>query len=1105
MHTKTVATRLPTVMAATLLFALTGAMNVAFGQATDGNIVGTVTDQSGAAVPNATVEITSVGTNVKTTTTSDEAGEYRFNNLLAGNYDLKITRTGFTTSTLRNIGVALNKTLTANISLQVGDVATTVEVTDTAVLIDTTTAQIQSTFQAREAIDTPASSLALGVYNLALLGAGVANAGGLGLGEGPSVGGQRPRSNSFNIEGVDNNRSDQLGRTSSVPNEAVAEFTMLQNQYSAEFGNGNGGQFNIVVRGGTNQIHGAVYEYLQNRTLNAMDEADKRNGLTTNPRYDQNTFGGAIGGPIVKDKLFYYGLYQYNPFGSASTPSSSIKAPTAAGYAQIAGIPGLSQTNLNILKQYLPAAGTASGDTTTVNGLVIPLGILPVTQPRYTNSTTYLISIDYNVSDKDRLRGRFQNELHRGFDSAALPALPAFFLGRPVTSKFLSLSEFHTFSPTLLNEFRFGYQRYNDSASAGNFAFPGLDVFPNITIEDDLNLQLGPWDNAPQATILNTYQLVENVSWTKGRHTMKFGGEGRKYINLTNLIQRQRGDYNYKTLGRYLEDLNPDIQAERNVGGVPYSGNRTALAFFGNDSFRMKSNFTITAGLRWEWQDIPRDDALQALNSLSSVPGLIDFRKPTSQKTAFAPRIGIAYSPGSSGKTSIRAGFGMAYDKYFDNLSTLSKPPQVESTVNIKATPTIANFLANGGIRPTAQGQPVCVTVQECRNATSTYIYDQNLPYSIQWNLGVQHVFNNDYTVEVRYLGTRGVHLFTQNRLNIGSVVQPNRFLPTFTSAPSAAALSVLSLTLADLYAISPVLPEWAPYFPSNVVGFTNRGNSTYHGLATEVTRRFSRGLLFKGAYTWSHNIDDSTADLFSTLLSPRRPEDFQNMRAERSNSFLDRRHRFTYNWVYDLPWFRRSSNAFVRHTLGGYVFSGTYTYESPQFATVQSGLDSNLNGDVAGDRAIVNLNGAPNTGTAVYAIDRTGAIVGSGLDGTLGDSTTVAYVAINPNAQYIQAGYGARTNSGRQTLATRPINNWDLQFKKEFIFTERYKFQLGVQMINAFNHPQYVPGYINIVKLHESRDTNNNLIPGNSLFNQPDMVYRSNARLLQLTARFQF
>jgi hypothetical protein len=1113
-------------LAAMIAWILTGVERIN-AQATDTNLVGTVTDQTGAAVPNATVEITNTATNVKTTTMTNMEGLYRFNNLPAGTYDLRVTRMGFSAATLRNVILNLNQTATQNVTLQVGDVATTIEVTETPALIDTTTAQVQSTFQTREAIDTPASSLPMGVLNLSLLSAGVANPGGIGLGDGPSVGGQRPRNNSFNVEGVDNNRRDVTGHNVNVPNEAVAEFSMLQNQFSAEFGNATGGQFNTVIKSGGNQIHGSLFEYFQNRNLNAMDNLNVIGGLTYQPRYDQNTFGGSIGGPIIKNKLFYYGLYQYNPTGQAPGSSQgAIYAPTAAGYATLASIPGVSQTNLNVLKQYLPAAATASSSTpvcpglagtdcksTTAGAFNIPIGVVPVVAPSYLNITTYLASIDYNASERDQLRGRFINEIHTGLDPSTLPELPAFFQNRDTTSKLLSFSEFHNFSPSLLNEFRFGYQRYNDNIPAGNFSFPGLDVFPNISINNDLNVQLGPYMDAPQSTVLNTIELLDNVSLTKGKHTWKFGWDGRKYNTSTLFIQRQRGDYEYNTLSQYILDYNPDFIAERNLGAAVYNGNSINNSLFFNDSYRMRQNLTVNVGLRWDYQGIPYTDGQQALNAISSVPGLIEFRKPSPQLTAFAPRFGIAYSPGSSGKTSIRAGFGIFYDKIFENLSTNSRAPQISNTVDSPLGGNTPGYLANGGIKPTASGGPACTDAASCRSITSSYIYDQQLPYAISYNLGVQHVFANDYTLEVRYLGTKGVHLFTQSRINAMAPVNSSRYLPTYLSNPGAAVLSALPLSLGALSAIDPILPVWAQagFDNSFITAFPNRGNSRYNGLAVDLKRRFARNLLFDLAYTWSHNIDDSTADLFSTLLSPRRPQDFQNMTAEKSDSFLDRRHRFTFNWVYDAPWFKSSNNKFARYALGGYIFSGTYTYESPQFATVQSGVDSNMNFDSAPDRAIINPNGQPNVGSDVTGVGPNGAPVSKSTTCTVGglpytgSNCIVAYVAKNPNAQYIVAGKGALATGGRQTMALRPINNWDIQVKKAFIFTERTRFELAAQAFNLFNHPQYVSGYINIVQFHNSNTTRINLIPSNAVFGQPDQVYSSNPRIMQLTARIQF
>jgi hypothetical protein len=1077
-------------IAAVLLSALLVIPDKAQAQATDGNIVGTVVDATGATVPNARLELENTATGIKYSAETDANGLYRFNNIPVGTYRLTTNATGFSTSRLERIAVELNKTTTANFTVQVGGVTEAITVTEAVAAIDTTTAQLQSSYTSRQIVDLPMTSLAQGVNNLSLLSAGVASSGGYGLGEGPSVGGQRPRNNSFNIEGVDNNRKDVTGSNVSVPNEGVAEFTLLQNQFSAEFGHSGGGIFNTVVRRGENDIHGVIYNYLQNRKLNALDESEKRQGILERQRFDDNRLGAAIGGPIIRNKLFYYGLFEYNPAGFASSPAAPTLAPTAEAYQTLASLPGISRTNLDVLQQYLPASGSAS-DTTTVAGREIPIGILPISFPSYQNTYNWLVSIDYTISDRDFLRGRYIDNKKSGIDPGTVPNLPSFLQQRNNTAKMFMLTENHVFSPTLTNELRLGYNRYNDVIPAGDYSFPGLDMFPNIEIQQDLNLQLGPFTDAPQTTVINTYQIADNVSWNAGKHSFKFGVDGRKYISPGIFIQRVRGDYAYNTLDRYLRDLSPDVLIERNLGGAPYAGNSINLYTFVNDQWRITRNLTLNLGLRYEYKGIPRDDKLQVLNSGSSVPGVLEFREPRVEKRNFAPRAGIAWSPGSSGLTSIRAGFGVTYDNYFDNLGTLSKPPQLEQTVKDDPTEDVPNFLAGGGINPSRR--PASLTPEEAKAATSTYIPDQNLPYAIQWTLGIQRVFKQDYTLEVRYLGTRGVNLYTQHWLNIISPVQPNRSLPTFLQRPSQGELDGLALTLADLQAESIFDPKFAAAgFDQNIITiFDNRGNSIYHGLATELTRRFSRGLLFKGAYTWSKLIDDSTADLNSTSLSPRRAQDFYNMQNERARSFLDRTHRFTMSWVWEMP-FLRGRNWVLSNVVGNWLIGGMYTYESPQYATVQSSLDSNLNIDTAGDRAVVNPAGREGVGSGVTAL-------------TNSAGQTVGYLANNPDARYIRAGLGVFPNAGRNTLPMAPINNWDLNLTKRFAIGETKAFEIRGYFFNVLNHAQYTPGYVNKVLFKSSNATRNHLVPGHEWFNDPSRVFDSNSRAVQLVARFTF
>jgi len=1081
-------------IAALLLLSLVLFQPAVYSQAADGNVVGTITDASGAAVVGASIEAVNVATGVKYSAKTGADGSYRLNNLPAGKYDITANFSGFSQSTLKSFTVELNRTITASLSLKPASQSATVEVVEAASSIDTTTSNVSATYEARQSTDLSLGASAgtgYGALNLSLLSAGVASSGGVGYGAGPSVGGQRPTNNNFVIEGIDNNRRDVTGPITYISNEATAEFTVMQNMMSPEFGHSSGGTFNTIIKSGTNTLHGSMYEYMQNRNLNALDASVKRQGISERQRYDSNRLGGTIGGPIIKNKLFYFGNFEYQPLGMAGSPASGVFAPTAAGYTALGNIASVSKTNLGILSQYAPPAPSAS-DTTVVAGVKIPIGILPIVSPSFSNTYSYIGGLDYDVSPQDRLRFRFIANNTRAIDTT--PTLAAFYSNEPTNAYNVSMRYFRNFSPGLTNEASFGYTRFFQSVPTGSFNFPGLNMFPNITIDNDLNLQLGPDPNGPQFTIINTYTLSDNLTWIKGKHTVKAGYDGRRVVAPQSFVQRVRGDYEYSTLERYLLDKTPDDLAERSFGVSDFWGNLWSHYMFINDDFKLRPNLTINLGLRWEYVGIPASNATQALNSKSSVSGLIDFHTPTTQKNNFAPRIGLAYSPGKNGTLSVRAGFGLMYDQVYQNLGILSLPPQATTTVDseVDFTKDPSGYLAKGGIlNPAGAG---ALSVADARSLTASYVPDQVRPYSLNWTLGVQKVFASNYTLEVRYVGTKGVHLPMQIRLNRGTVVTPSNSLPTYMAKPTQAQLDALTLNLTALQAQKD--PTFAKYsaagFDSNIVGFMPVGNSIYHGLATELNRRMSRNLQFKTAYTWSHAIDDGTAAVFSTVIAPRRVQDFTNLSAERSSSALDRRHRLSVSWIYDTPWYKSSTNWMAKNLLGNWTYTGTYIFESPQYAVVQSGVDSNLNGDTAGDRAIVNTSGDMNVGSGVTALKNT-------------KGATVGYLANNPNAGYIVAGAGAYANGGRMTLPLRGIRNFDMTFAKNFNVSEHRRIQFRADFYNAFNHSQYTPGYINTVAPLSQTATRNYLIPSTSTFNNPESAFSNNARVIQLALKYIF
>ncbi len=702
-------------------------------QLISGNIVGTILDKTGAVVPHVKVEAVNTETGARYPTESNDTGDYRLNNLPVGIYNVSASSDQFATTTVNGFKIELNKTITLPITLEVKGAVTSIEVSGTAETLDTTTATLSNTYEQKQVSDLPSASIGSGVLNLSLLGAGVANAGALGAGSGPAIGGQRPRNNNFTVEGIDNNSKSVTGPLVPVPNDSIAEFSLLQNQYSPEFGHSSGGQFNYVLKSGTNSFHGGAYIYSQNRNFNAIDQATKNNGFTENQRFDNNRFGGNVGGPILKNRLFFFGSAQYNPVGQASVPGAAVCTPTAAGYSTIAGIPGISANNLSVFQTYATAAPTGgnctSVSTTTPSGAAntgnnifitnpsapggftpVDVGVLPVSAPNYNNALTWLVKLDWDISTKDQLRGAYIKNDYNAIDNT--PTLPAFFLLNPANiNRLVTLNEYHTFGPTLSNELRFGFNRTYNLTSTGSFNFPGLENtdgspnFPNLTFDELNSLQLGPDPNGPQFTFQNTYQLSENLTWTKGRHTFKFGIEGRKYISPQAFTQRSRGDYEYSTLDRFLRDVNPDVLAERSLGNPVYYGDQTALYWYANDTFRVKPNLTVNLGVRYEYTTIPVGERQQALNQAASVPGLVDFSEPRAPKNNWGPRISLAYSPGSSATTSIRAGFAVAYDVLYDNIGILSLPPQLSGTVDTPfPPPDITNYLANGGIPPTSGG-----------------------------------------------------------------------------------------------------------------------------------------------------------------------------------------------------------------------------------------------------------------------------------------------------------------------------------------------------------------------------------------------------------------
>jgi len=1104
----------------------------AFGQATSGDLVGTVKDPSGAVVANASVTITNEETGVATKTQTNGSGLYRASNLPAGKYDVSANAPGFLPYKLQGVNVELNKTVTSDLSLSIG-ARTTVEVSaEATAALDTTSTNLTTTFTNTEASDLPTASiggatgtgLQSGVLNLSLLSPGVASTGGLGLGVGPSIGGNRPRNNNFEIEGIDNNNKAVTGPLVYIGNDAIGGATLISNQFSPDFGHSSGGQFNSTIVSGTNTFHGRLFEYFQNRNLNAASGI--AGGKIPNPKYDNNRYGGQIGGPILRDKLFFFTEFERQTLGQ--NVSTYVCVPTAAGIAtlnSLASSYGFSQTNLQEFTKVTPlpnylggaqvndatdnACGTEKTGPqyiTVTNGgaakTQIPLGNYLINAGAPLLFDSFVSSVDYTISSKDSLRLRYIHNWESQTDSGANSGetlLPVFYTQEPFKWHLLAISEYHLFTANLTNEFRIGFNRYENTLTAGDFKYPGLDQYPQLTFDELGTLNLGADQNAPQFTIQNLYQATDNIAYIKGNHTFKIGFDGRKYISPQGFTQRARGDYEYAVTDQFFHDLAPDQNgfAERSTGSQTYYGDQTALYGYANDTWRVRPTFTLNVGLRYEFTSVPTGERAQALNSVASVPGLVDFHAPKPTYTALAPRLGINWAPNE--KTVVRAGFGIAYDVLFDNLGTLSFPPQYSSTqdVGTGSAPGYLspNFLKNGGLPPGTGSGTVVLSPTAARAATSAYIPDQVLPYSETYTLTIQRTIGSNYTAEIGYIGTRGIHLPTQDQINIQPKVTPTNQLFTMAGSTVLQPAGSGATTLAAIQSLSNIVPAWkAAGFTSKITSYQPFSQSNYNGLIANLTRRFQKGLQMNLSYTWSKTMDDATAEVFSTVLTPRRQQNSQCISCDYSRSALDRTHRLTLEAIYDVQAYKQSGNFLMKNLVGNWVIAPIYTYESPEYATVLSGVNSNLNGDsgAAIDRAIINPRGVKGTGSGVTAVKN-------------GSGDIIGYTANNPNAYYIQAGLGTLPNAARNTLPIRPIDNVDLGLYKRITFHDRYSIQAGIQAFNVLNHPQYQPGTVDNVNNPSFTSSYNFQTVTNAFFNRPEKEFLNQARTMQLTGKITF
>lgn len=1102
-----------------------------YGQVTGGAVTGTVSDANGAVIPNVTVKLADKARGQVFTAQTTDTGSYLYPNVPVGEYTITIEQAGFD-KVSKELTVSLNQTVTVDTTLQVEGSKNVVNIVaggDT--LVQTDTSQVGRSFQTRGVQDLPNAG---NINALAALAPNVLpNPVGLATTT-PVIGGVRPRGNTFNVDGVDNDDPSVTGPATAPIQDAIEEFTLLQNNFNAEFGAGAGGQFNTVTKSGTNHYHGSVFTYIDSQKLNAPSttESDKQ----SKDYFKQARYGGTFGGPLPffnfgdgdkrffsgKNKLFFFGAFEKTFNEGNGSAAGTAFLPTEAGLNQIAALPGVSPFVINTLRNNVALATTAqftSGQRDAAGNFIIdpvlgvsgiPFGAVALSIPNTSNNKAFQINIDHLPNEKNQLRYRYSDSRFSA-EQAGNGGL-AFNNFSVFNTKLFSANWISTLSSKFINDLRLSYR---EAIADNPLVNTALSDFPNIEVLS-LNLSVGPAGNLPQSGADHSYQVYDSLTFIHGDHTFKFGGEFRDVISSSNFLPRSRGDYIYSSFDRLIRDLAPDVQNIRGTGSGAFVSSNYRLYGFAQDDWKVRSNLTLNLGVRHEYQSLPRDAALQKLNAVSNVPGVIEFGVPKTDKNNFAPRLGFAWSPtlgtpvgrflfGKQGDSSIRGNYSMAYFTNFSNLVLLNLPPQLQAELRFSGT--AAQFLQNGG----ALNNFFPVTGQaESRSQTASFIEDQTVPHTNSFSFSYQRQLGKSMGIELRYLNTRSYQLPVQVQLNGGVVIDSALVIPTLLSAPTAGQLTGLP-SIETILANNPTIGKGnlAQFgFESSVTAFPAIGRAWYDGASASLNRRFAKNFSFTAAYTFSKTLDDSTNELNTSALNPRRPENAGNrfdskglsLRNEKGLSALDIPHRFVTSFNVDIPFFNQSENPFLRMALGGFQVNGIFQIQSGQPITARSGRDSNFNFDAAGDRAIFNPNGDPEISSGIYAVNAAGTrIVDENGADVLDDPSTVAYVALNPNAGFISTGFFARSTAGRNTLRTRGFNQTDVVVLKNTRFGTdgRFNFQIGAEIFDLFNQrPKTIAGV--------GAQTGAFSIAGNANFNNYN-IGNFTGRTITMRAKFIF
>jgi hypothetical protein len=1058
-------------------------------QVAGGTLSGTITDPTGRAVPQAQIVITNVATGVERVVTTNADGFYTAVNLLPGEYQVKISATGFNTEVKTGITMNVGAQQTFDLPLHVGTVSHTVQVTTEAPAVQVTSSEISATVNATTVRELPLNGRSW--TDLAALQPGVetiqtqpsfatgSDRGNRGFGQQLTISGARPQQNNYRLDGVSLNDyangapGSVLGGNLGV--DAIQEFSVLTSNYSAEYGKTSGGVVNATTRSGTNSFHGSGYEFLRNSALDAANFFENAGGIPKAP-FKRNQFGGAIGGPIVKNHTFFFADYEGIRQSKGIANHNFVPSLAARSGLMCSNPQGSDPSNPCTPTQLQPGPNTDANGVDLRVKQYLPLYPLPngaiqgngdsalftFSGQQVINENFVTTRVDHKFSDRDSLFGTYLYDKTPysspdSFGNVALSTLSS--------RQIVAVEETHSFTPTFVNAVRFGYnhERVDNDASvkainpaAGDVAL-GAFSGRNASFVNVNGLSALPGGVGGLPTYLyrwNSFQAYDDAFLTRGTHTIKFGVAVERMLLQVTALTDPNGIWFFDGVQQFLTNQPTKFQGGIASSLTPRDIRQTLFGTYVQDDWRWKPNFTMNLGLRYEMATIPTEihGKLSNLRDIrSGTPHLGDpffASNPTTKN--FEPRIGFAWDPFRNGKMALRGGAGL-FDvqplPYEFILLVTQSTPFFQYTVLKNTAATPISFFS---------GLPASFPANKLRATYTDPNPKRN--YVTQWNLNVQYQLTSSLAAMAAYVGSRGVHQPFR-------VDEANLVIPTKTSAGY----------------VWPFNPDGSPFDPINtnfgsIRGMFYQGRSYFNALELQLAKRMSHGFQMQGTFTWGKSIDTSSAtlagDAFNNSISSL---DWFDMKLTRGLSDFNVGRTLVVNGTWEVPTAKSFSGP-ARWLTDGWELGVIFTASdgvpfTPTWGTGGDPSNSNSSDDFAypnrlggsGCNTLTNP-GNPNNyiKTQCFSVPTAPdpAFWGANCN-PLPPSIQPSDPTLPPVPATFPQCFNLRGNAGRNSLIGPGITSLDFSvFKNNHIkrISENFNVQFRAEIFNIINHANFAP-----------------------------------------------